>query len=63
MDDDLRERLEAMQITLHRRAIELAHPRQNNDLGEVFQGLALIMETLASLDREQRRIAAKLSHQ
>ncbi|MGJ0395588.1 MAG: hypothetical protein ACR65U_05095 [Methylocystis sp.] len=63
MNADLRARIQAVRDRLHKRAIALAHPSQNNDMGEVLQALALIMEMIADLDHEQRQIVAMLDRQ
>jgi hypothetical protein len=48
---------------LHERALVLAHPDQDHDMGQVLQALALILEIQRDLAREQKRIIARLGHQ
>jgi hypothetical protein len=61
--DDVKRRAETAIKTLHERALVLAHPDQDHDMGQVLQALALILEIQRDLAREQKRIIARLGHQ
>jgi hypothetical protein len=52
MADDIIQRAQAALERLHKRSLALAHPNQNNDMGEALQALALIMELQIKIARQ-----------
>ncbi len=54
MDVDLRERLNLLSLSLHKRALELSRPGQDEDAGTMMSSMAVIMETLAVLGEEMK---------
>jgi hypothetical protein len=52
MDVELRERLNLLSLSLHKRALELSRPGQDEDTGTMMSSMAVIMETLAIMGEE-----------
>jgi hypothetical protein len=58
MDADLIRRLNEAGERLHRRALALAHPGQDEDMSVVMSSLALSVEALRVLGEEVNRLRA-----
>ena len=59
MNDDLRDRLNNLSVTLHQRALALSHPGQDEDIATIMSSLAVIMEALRVLGEEINALRAE----
>ena len=62
MADDAIHRAETAMVRLHERALALSHLHEGQDISQIMQALALILEMQCGLSREHSRISQKLEH-